>query len=339
MVAADARPVPAGPRPEGLVVIALAAITAVLGVVLVVAALVLRRRDRETELRELLDLDRGTELSEEQVREASDRLGLLRPAAVAAGVLLDRVDHDRKLAARLERAHLVIRPGEFVLVVSAAGLLTGGWLWAVSGLWVVGLLPLVAAPWVGSVWLDVRITRRRRALEAQLPDLLTGIAASVRGGHPLLRATELLADEVADPMAQELHRVLAETRLGVGVVEAFERLADRSGLQDLVWVVEAIRIQQNVGGKLSDLLFTLSGHLREREELRREVSTLTAEGRLSTWILGLLPVGMALVLSVSSPDYIAPLFRGPGLALTILAVVLAATGVLVISRMVKKVVL
>lgn len=319
--------------------ITLAAAAAALGVALVTAALVLRRRDRDAELRELLDLDQGTELSEERIREVGDRLGLMRPAAVAAGVLLDRVDRDRKLADRLEQAHLVIRPGEFVLAVGAAGVLAGGWLWAVSGVGLVGLLPVVGAPLVGSALLDVRIAKRRRALESQLPDLLTGIAASVRGGHPLLRATELLADEVPEPMAQELHRVLAETRLGVPVVEAFERFADRSGLQDLVWVVEAIRIQQNIGGKLSDLLFTLSEHMREREELRREVSTLTAEGRMSTWILGGLPVGMAIFMLVSSPDYIAPLFRGPGLALAILAVVLASVGVFIIRGMVKKVVL
>ncbi|MTV25039.1 hypothetical protein FTX61_06350 [Nitriliruptoraceae bacterium ZYF776] len=317
-----------------------AAVALVVGLGLVIVAVLVRARDRDAELRRLLDVDvTGDDLDEDQVREATDRLGLLRPAANAAGVLLERVDRDRKLATRLERAHVVLRPGEFLLAVVGIGVVVGGWLWAVSGLWLLGVVPVVGAPLIGSVWLDSRISRRKRALEEQLPNLLTGIAASVRGGHPLLRATELIADEAPSPLGEELDRVLAETRLGVPIVDAFERFAERSGLEDLGWVVEAIRIQQSVGGKLSDLLFTLSEHLREREEIRREVKTLTAEGRMSTWLLGGLPIAMAVYLSVTSPDYIRPMFSGLGLLLLGVAAVLVVVGVVLIVRMVRKVVL
>src|SRR5207237_758662 len=84
-------------------------------------------------------------------------------------------------------------------------------------------------------------------------------------------------------------------------------------VEDLAWVVQAIRIQQTVGGKLADLLFTLAEFMRGREEIRREVKVLTAEGRMSAWVLGALPVGLFFAIKTMSPGYLDPMFRGGGL--------------------------
>lgn len=307
------------------------------GLATVVVALLSRARDRDAELLRLLDIEEVAD--EEEVARVTSRLGLLRPAATAAGVLLERVDRDRTVASRLERAALPIRPGEYAAGAAAGGLLVAGWVWAATGQPLFGLAALAAAPAVASFWLDRKVTSRRRALEEQLPDLLSSLAASVRGGHSLLRATALLAEEAPEPSRAELDRVLAETRLGVPVVDAFERFSKRAELEDLSWVVEAIRIQQTVGGQLADLLFTLAEHLREREEVRREVQVLTAEGRMSTWLLSGLPVAMAVFISIRSPDYLDPMFSGAGLVLLIGAGIGIVLGGTVISRMVKKVVL
>ena len=313
----------------------LAALTVGVGIALIVVALLGRSRDRDEQLLQLLAVD--DEVDEEEVAEVTSRLGLLRPAATAAGVLLERVDRDRSIATRLERAALPVRPGEYAIAVALLGLVLGGWLWAATGLEPLLAVGVVLAPVAGSLWLDTRVRRRRRLLEEQLPDLLSSLAASVRGGHSLLRATELLSEEAPEPTCSELERVLAETRLGVPIVDAFGRFADRAELEDLHWVVEGIRIQQTVGGQLAELLFTLADHLREREEIRREIQVLTAEGRLSTWVLSLLPVGLGLFIAVRSPDYIAPLFSGPGLFLLVAAGVMIAMGATIISRMVKRV--
>lgn len=312
-----------------------AALTVGFGLALVVVALLDRGRARDEELLALLAVEE--DVDEDEVAEVTNRLGLLRPAATAAGVLLERVDRDRSIATRLERAALPLRPGEYAIGIVAGGITLGTWLWAATGIEALALVGLVLAPVVGSLWLDLKVRRRRRALEEQLPDLLASIAASVRGGHSLLRATALLAEEAAEPTRSELERVLAETRLGVPIVDAFGRFAERAELDDLDWVVEGIRIQQTVGGQLAELLFTLAEHLREREEIRREVQVLTAEGRLSTWVLSGLPVGIGLFIAVRSPDYIAPLFSGPGLFLLVAAAVMIALGATIISRMVKKV--
>lgn len=314
----------------------LAALTVGLGLALVVVGFLSRARDRDEELLQLLDADEGP-VDEDEVHRVSQRLGLLRPAAAAAGVLLERVDRDRSVATRLEKAALPMRPGEFAALAAAVAIVVGAWLWAATGLGALALVGPLLAPIVSSLWLDRRVTKRRRQLEEQLPDLLSSLAASVRGGHSLLRATALLADEAAEPTRGELERVLAETQLGVPVVDAYARLAARAELEDLDWVVEAIRIQQTVGGQLADLLFTLADHLREREEIRREITVLTAEGRLSTWVLSGLPVGLGIFIALRSPDYIAPMFSGPGLFLLVAAGIGIALGATLISRMVRRV--
>src|SRR5205814_6894547 len=129
--------------------------------------------------------------------------------------------------------------------------------------------------------------------------------------------------------------VVSATRLGDPVVDALERMARRLDIKDLQWVVQAIRIQQTVGGKLADLLHTLADFIRAREEVRREISVLTAEGRISAWVLGGLPVGLVLAVQVSDPGYMSPLLHGKGLFILAATGLSVVAGVGVILRMVK----
>jgi tight adherence protein B len=112
-------------------------------------------------------------------------------------------------------------------------------------------------------------------------------------------------------------------------------MAERSGLGDMTWVVQAIRIQQTVGGKLADLLHTLADFMRAREEVRREVDVLTAEGRISAWILGAMPVLLLVAVQVMSPGYANALFKGWGLAALAFSAISIVMGVGVIRRMVR----
>src|SRR5207244_8312134 len=125
-----------------------------------------------------------------------------------------------------------------------------------------------------------------------------------------LRAIQMMCEEAEAPLSEEFGRVVAETRLGDSVVDALARMAQRLQLRDLDWVVQAIRIQQTVGGKLADLLHTLADFIRAREEIRREVDVLTAEGRISAWVLGALPVFLLVAISVMNPGYMDSMFRG-----------------------------
>ena len=128
------------------------------------------------------------------------------------------------------------------------------------------------------------------------------------------QAVDTVVREGNEPMAGELRRALVEQRLGVNIEDALDGVAQRMGSEDFGWVVMAIRIQREVGGNLAEILHTVSETLREREFLRRQVKTLSAEGRLSAWILGALPVGMFLYMLVANRDYVrAAVHRAPGL--------------------------
>ena len=261
--------------------------------------------------------------------------------ARSAVELADRVVRTRGfesgLALRLERAGCVLKPAEWVLVHGLAGfgtafvllLLTGGRaLPAVLGL-VIGF----AAP---PVYLSVRAGRRTNAFLAQLPDTLQLLAGSLSAGYSLPQAVDAVVREGGQPIAGEFARAIVESRLGVPVEDALDGVAARMGSRDFAWVVMAIRIQREVGGNLAEILTTVAGTMRERERVRRQVRVLSAEGRLSAWILGGLPPVFGIYLTMVRPEYVKPLFTDPlGLVMVGVSGALFAVGVLWLRKVVR----
>jgi tight adherence protein B len=186
-------------------------------------------------------------------------------------------------------------------------------------------------------WLFVKgkAERRRKAFEAQLPEAFALTASSLEAGHTFLRSIEMMVEEAEAPLSEEFERVLAETRLGDPLVDALQRMSDRLRIEDLAWAVQAIRIQQSIGGKLAELLSTLSEFMRAREEIRREVRVLTAEGRMSANVLGALPVLVFMVIKTMNPNYLDTMLRGGGLIALVAAAVSVTIGMGMIRKMAK----
>jgi tight adherence protein B len=137
-------------------------------------------------------------------------------------------------------------------------------------------------------------------------------------------------------MASELRRALVEHRLGIDIEETLDGVADRMGSTDFAWVVMAVRIQRDVGGNLSEVLTTVADTIREREYLRRQVRSLSAEGRLSAWILGVMPVAMFLYMLVANRDFVRPLYTEPlGWLMLAAAGFLLSSGSWAMSRLVR----
>jgi tight adherence protein B len=203
-----------------------------------------------------------------------------------------------------------------------------------------GLLPTISAlllglagPWL---FLLVRQGRRESAFLAQLPDTLQMLAGSLQAGYSLPQALDTVVREGQPPMSAEFNRALVESRLGMPVEDALEGIGRRLASQDFSWVVMAVRIQRDVGGNLAELLMTVADTLRERERLRRQVKVLSAEGRLSGWILGGLPVVFFLYLALANPTYLRPLWTTPlGVVMIVLALVLLAVGAFWLRRVIK----
>lgn len=311
----------------------LAALLVGVGLALVVTSLLTRVRRQDEELAEILDLPFGEH--DVPVEAISERAPMFEGTIDLAGRMVDQLDSGGSLARKLERANLPIRPGEYVVLTLAGGVVAGVLLAAVTGRWFFGVAGAGGAALVATMVPNMLIRRRQRAFSDALPDALTMIASSLQAGHTFLRAIQMMMEEAEPPLSDEFARVVQETRLGDSVVDALERMGQRLEIRDLMWVVQAIRIQQTVGGKLGDLLHTLADFMRAREEVRREVLVLTAEGRISAWVLAGLPVFLLLAIQVISPGYMAPLYSGKGLLVLGAAFALVATGTVMILRMVK----
>ena len=140
------------------------------------------------------------------------------------------------------------------------------------------------------------------------------MAGSLQAGLSLPQGMDTIVREGAEPMATEFRRALVETRLGVSIEDALESIGERMMSDDFQWCVMAIRIQREVGGNLAELLLQVAGTLRERDYLRRQVKSLSAEGRFSAYILLALPPGIMLYEFVTNRDYLRPLYTtGVGL--------------------------
>jgi tight adherence protein B len=303
-----------------------------IGLALLVVGLLVRSRDRDERLLALIDLPYG---EDDVTPDDVGRVSGMRPALSSLGAALERFHRSDALGDELERARVPLRPGEAMLLAGITAAVVGGWAATAIGQPLFAPVVGVGVLLLSRTMLRRRIAARRRALEGQLPDAFSLLASSLQGGHSLLHAVEHLAGEVGDPLAEELERVLAETRLGDPLVDSLERMAARLDIPDLDWAVQAIRIQQSVGGRLADLLFTLSDTLRARDEFRREVRVLTAEGRMSAAVLAGLPIFVLLGLQAANPTYMADLFSGVGLFLLAAAAVSVAIGVAIVLRMVK----
>ncbi len=209
-----------------------------------------------------------------------------------------------RLDAELEAAGVSLRSGEFVVASAVAALVFG-----VIGAAILrnAFLALIIAG-VGAAFptllLRSALGKRADHLREQLPDVLTIMASSLRAGHSFMQALDTVAKEIAQPAATEFQRVVAEIRLGRPAEDALEALAERVGSADFMWAVLAVNIQREVGGNLAEILDNVADTLRERATLRRQIKVLTAEGRLSAWVLALLPVGIALYMTAANPHYI-----------------------------------
>ncbi|MFP3902104.1 MAG: VWA domain-containing protein [Acidimicrobiia bacterium] len=280
-------------------------------VALVLLGLVLVPDDRRSRLARLGLRGRG--LGEPQ-RRAPSASEVSERVASAADAFLERRGRRQGLAAALEIADISLRPGEFVVIVAAVTLIA-----ALLGVVVAGPLGLVAALVLVPLgaWVIVgRMGRRRRErFGDQLPDTLQLLTSSLRAGYGLLQGLDSLAREAPEPARSEFGRVLLEIRVGRDPGAALHALAGRMRSDDFDWVVGAIDINREVGGDLAMVLDRVGGTIRERQRLVRQMRALTAEGRMSAYVLTALPPLLMLAMAALNPDYLADLTSGFGLVL------------------------
>lgn len=253
------------------------------------------------------------------------------------GRLLSSSSSEPRLERRLDRAGINRPPAEWALLgvcvctvlaalftVAFANVFLGVILGALSG-WVVMRLVLT-----------IKIGRRRAAFDEQLPNVLQLVAGSLQTGMSLSQALDAVVREDAQPASGEFARALGEARLGVELDIALDGIADRLNSADLGWVIMAIRIQRETGGNLAEVLRNTVATMRERAFLRRQVRSLSAEGRLSAYVLLALPFLVGGWLLYSNPTYMHPLFSTVfGVVMLVISCVLVLIGALWMRRLIK----
>jgi Flp pilus assembly protein TadB len=244
---------------------------------------------------------------------------------------------EQRLSGRMELAGVARKPAEWVLLGGCVGIVVAAALSIGTGNVILGLLAGAVVGWLSMRTLLSSLIRRRRAAFAeQLPDLLQLIASSLRSGFSLLQAVDSVMRETAQPAAGEFARALAESRLGGDLEDCLETIADRMGSDDLRWTVMAIRIQRGIGGNLAEVLTTTVNTIRERGYLRRQVLALTADGRLSAYILVALPVVAGAFLFIFRRTYMRPLYTTHmGELMLAGALVLVVLGTMIMRQMIK----
>jgi len=231
------------------------------------------------------------------------------------------------IESKLEQANLPLRAAEAMFFTAAASVLLGLLFFVLSGNLLMGLAGVALAVAVPLALLNMQVRRRQKQFVSQLPDMLSLLAGTLKAGYSISQGFESVSREIDDPMGRELRRVVTESRLGRPLEEALEAAAQRMDSDDFAWAVMAIRIQREVGGNLAELLMTVADTMTQRERLRRDVNTLTAEGRMSAVVIGLLPPGLAVALYMMNPGYIGELFSpGIGYALVIASLVMMGIG-------------
>jgi Flp pilus assembly protein TadB len=244
---------------------------------------------------------------------------------------------EKRLAERLDLAGIARKPAEWVILGGVAAVVVAALLTMVTGSLLIGVLGGTLLSWVGMhLVVSVRIERRRAAFTDQLPDLLQLVASSLQSGFSLAQGLDSVVREAAKPASGEFARALSQVRIGVDLTDALERVADRMDCTDLRWAVMAIRIQRDVGGRLAEVLSTTVGTMRERSQLRRHVRALSAEGRLSAYVLIAMPVLVGGWLFTSDPTYMRPLYASKvGILMLIAAGLMTGVGALWMRKVIK----
>ena len=263
--------------------------------------------------------------------------GAAQRAEVIGDTLLRHGDKGSKLGGALDAAGLEIRPAELVTAVGIAGLVAVLLAWAAVGP-VVALAVALIVPLAAKVLIGFMGQRRRNQFADQLPETLQMLAGSLRAGHALAQAVDTVAREAESPTADEFRRLTIETRLGRDFRDALQAMSARVRSTDFEWVVQAIEIQREVGGDLAEILDAVGTTIRDRNRVRRQVQALSAEGRMSAYVLMVLPFGMVAIMLITNRSYISTLWSSSvGVLIMAAGGALLALGGLWLRRIVRPV--
>jgi tight adherence protein B len=227
-------------------------------------------------------------------------------------------DTKSRVLGLLERAGMTMQPSELAVLAGLIGVVSAGFALALFGV-MMSVLAALSSMFLLYLRIRLRADKRSSQFKDQFDSTLQIMSNSLKAGYGISQAIDTVSREAETPTRDEFRRVVRETQLGMDQVIALEACAKRVQSQDLVWVTDAIAINRNVGGNLTELFAAVAETIRARHRLSRQVTALSAEGKVSARILVAMPFLVMMWLSLSNRSYVRELFRGPGPMLLITA--------------------
>jgi tight adherence protein B len=256
---------------------------------------------------------------EKQAATADGQSGLATAIASSQALnqlnkVVEQRDFGTNLAREIARADLRLKPSEYLVIWAGTTIGVPLLMFVLSVVFptlgnpIVLLVGLLIGFMLPRMWLGRRKSSRLNAFNKQLPDTITLIANALRAGSSFLQAIELVVRESRPPISTEFGRVIREVNLGLSFEVALENIVRRVRSDDLELMATAISIQHTVGGNLAEILDSIAYTIRERVRIKGEIRTLTAQQRLSGYVVGFLPIGLAAFLFIAAPKFMDPLF-------------------------------
>jgi tight adherence protein B len=248
---------------------------------------------------DLLDLQKKSDLEVEEVQNKKVAISFIKKV----GRLFESEKKQSKWSSLLIQANSSLSPGEFLVfrLVSLFALVLVGYLLKLN---LLILIPLgLAGFWLPVLSMKKKIEKRLNRCSYQLAEALGTMANSMRAGFSFMQAMKLISEEYPDPLGPEFEKALLDINYGISVEEAFSRMLERVPDKELEMAVKAMLIQRASGGNLAVLLETIQETVSGRIRIKDEVKTLTAQGKMSSWIITGLPIGLAIYLRAVNPEY------------------------------------
>lgn len=317
--------------PEQIIVIVIAGI-AVVGVIIYGIINVRTEKDLIEERLGRYEQDYSLQLDfSEDEEDANAGSGQKKPSAIQQRLddMIAERPFGKKWRTQLARADLKLTVGEFaaVHVFSVAAFFVLGYFVLFGQQIVMGIVAAFVGFFAPRIYISRAIQGRLIKFENQLPDTLGLWVNALRSGYSVLQSMEAIGRDAPEPTATEFKRVVQEVQLGIAMEDALEHLLNRVESEDLDLVVTAVNIQREVGGNLAEILDVISHTIRERIKLKGEIRVLTAQGRITGYVISLLPILLALFLYAINPGYMGNLFENRMCGWPILGTGLALIGI------------
>ena len=267
---------------------------------------------------------------------ANERLSAMQSLFIATEKIIGSMNFWQRMAANLERADLPLRTAELFYIQIASSLFLGVMCALLLGQrGILTLVAMIIGATVPAIVVRFKARQRLGRFENQLAETLITMAAGLKAGHAFNQAIQSVVKEGAEPTSKEFARVVAETQLGMPAEAALEAMAQRMNSYNFGFVVMAVNIQRTVGGSLADILDMVSDTVRQRQQFERKVKALTAQGRMSAYVLLAMPFLMALAIFALNRAYIMILFTSSaGRILIAIALVMMSIGAVIIKKIV-----